>query len=177
MNKNIISNCCNFYPIKGFIGRYEINILGQVRTLKFNRIMMTRKKHDGYLAIRLGNPSKQYFIHKLLAEIFIPNPLNYPCVNHKDGIKSNNNIENLEWCTRSQNTKHAYKTGLLKSWNKGRSGIYSKETLNKMSLSHRGKYSRKHIDRLAAQRRGTHLSESHKRNISEGQMRRYHGIT
>ena len=51
-------------------------------------------------------------VHRVIAETFIPNPNNLPCVNHKDGNKLNNSIDNLEWCTYSENTIHAYQTGL-----------------------------------------------------------------
>src|SRR5690606_18439370 len=52
-------------------------------------------------------------IHRILAQVFIPNPNNYKCVNHIDGDKQNNDLKNLEWCTGSQNTQHAHKTGLV----------------------------------------------------------------
>ena len=51
-------------------------------------------------------------VHRVIAETFIPNPNNLPCVNHKDGNKLNNSIDNLEWCTHSENVFHAYQTGL-----------------------------------------------------------------
>lgn len=71
---------------------------------------------QNYYAVKLyKNKSKKNIpIHKLVAKTFIENPENKPCVNHKDGNKLNNNVENLEWCTHSENTKHAYNMGLEK---------------------------------------------------------------
>lgn len=66
----------------------------------------------GYHEIILNG--KPYRVHRLVAEAFIPNPNNLPCVNHKDGNKKNNCVENLEWVTYSENTIHSFKTGLQK---------------------------------------------------------------
>lgn len=74
------------------------------------------KDKDGYLCVSLMNNGKQktYKIHRLIAETFIPNPNNLPCVNHKDGNKQNNCVSNLEWCSYSWNNKHAYANNLKK---------------------------------------------------------------
>lgn len=71
---------------------------------------------DGYLKVNLYKDGKgsSKRIHRLVAEAFIPNPDNKPDVNHKDGNKHNNNVENLEWVTKSENMIHAYETGLNK---------------------------------------------------------------
>ena len=71
----------------------------------------------GYLVAHLSkdNKAKNILVHRLVAESFIPNPNKYPCVNHIDGNKQNNNINNLEWCTHSENDLHAYKIGLRKA--------------------------------------------------------------
>lgn len=66
--------------------------------------------HCGYRHTILNR--KNHNVHRVIAETFIPNPNNLPCVNHKDGNKLNNSVDNLEWCTYSENTTHAYKTGL-----------------------------------------------------------------
>jgi hypothetical protein len=66
--------------------------------------------HCGYRHVILNHKNKN--VHRVIAETFIPNPNNLPCVNHKDGNKTNNSVENLEWCTHSENTLHSFKNGL-----------------------------------------------------------------
>jgi len=71
-------------------------------------------KNSGYKTLILysGNVAKNKMIHRLVASAFIPNPENKKEVNHKDGNKLNNNVENLEWCTPSENQYHSHRTGL-----------------------------------------------------------------
>ena len=106
--------------INGF-SNYMVNQYGDI--ININRNNKLKRSHItkyGYRRITLCNNYhvKHYFIHRLIAEYFIPNKHNYPCVNHIDGNKLNNSIENLEWCNHSKNNKHAYLLGL----NKKRSG-------------------------------------------------------
>lgn len=63
--------------------------------------------------VKEGNVRKNKRIHRLLAEAYIPNPLNKTHVNHKDGVKTNNHLSNLEWCTPQENAQHAADTGLF----------------------------------------------------------------
>ena len=73
--------------------------------------MPTKRKDTGYYVVFDGNESVRR-IHRMVAETFLDNPNNLTDVNHKDGDKSHNSVDNLEWCDRRDNIKHAYDTGL-----------------------------------------------------------------
>lgn len=85
---------------------------------KHGDIMQGGVDRCGYRHVILNRKHKN--VHRLIAETLVPNPNDLPCVNHKDGNKLNNSVGNLEWCTHSENTIHAYKTGLQKSNGKGK---------------------------------------------------------
>lgn len=118
--------------IQGFEGIYQVSNLGRVRNvLFFNggrdkkdprckkevRILTPKKKKDGYLEVHLSSGKKDFYpvVHRLVAAAFIPNPNNLPQVNHKDENKSNNCVDNLEWCTGKYNLE--YGTGRSRSHN------------------------------------------------------------
>ena len=86
---------------------------GSYRTLKEKNIKCSTRK-NGYLYVNLYNEAicKKYNVHRLVAMLFLPNPDNLPQVNHIDGNKTNNNSNNLEWCSQSHNMKEAYRLGL-----------------------------------------------------------------
>jgi len=71
-----------------------------------------REVSGGYISAHLRS-GKDYKVHRLVAKTFIPNPDNLPQVNHKDGNKKNNHVDNLEWISRSGNIRHAYDNGLI----------------------------------------------------------------
>jgi hypothetical protein len=95
---------------------YEISSKGRIKSLKGKepRILNPSNDGDGYLMVLICKEGIRYprRIHRLVAEAYIPNPDNKPCVNHKNGIKMDNRIENLEWVTTQENTQHAWKNGL-----------------------------------------------------------------
>lgn len=109
--------------LRGYEGLYLIDSLGNVvscprqqgaRFVNQYKILGTKTNKFGYKEVALSKDgkTKTVLLHRLIAMHFVDNPDNLPCVNHKNGIKVDNRIENLEWCTRSQNTKHAYNNNL-----------------------------------------------------------------
>lgn len=97
--------------------QYAITDEGKVISLRYNQELKGVKVPNGYLHIQLhmeDGRTKQFGIHRLVAEHFLPNPYHYTQVNHKDGNKENNNVSNLEWCTASYNIQHALKNNLCK---------------------------------------------------------------
>jgi hypothetical protein len=92
---------------------YQISNHARIKSFKNNqeKILKGFIQNTGYLTVVLDN--KKYSIHRLVAEAFIPKAKNKDYVNHKDGNKLNNNLDNLEWCTLKENIQHAFKTGLM----------------------------------------------------------------
>lgn len=98
--------------IINYEGLYQINEEGQIKNLATNKILKNRIGKRGYCEVMLykNKSTKQFKVHRLIAETFIPNPNDYPCVNHKDENKLNNNINNLEWCTHKYNVNYGTRT-------------------------------------------------------------------
>lgn len=119
--------------IKGYEGLYQVSNMGRIKSLERNVISYNRwgiyertvkskivngGKRGGYKGVILydNKNHKSCLVHRLVAEAFISNPKNKPEVNHKNGIKTDNRVQNLEWVTSQENIKHAWSTGLTKSF-------------------------------------------------------------
>ena len=99
--------------IKGYEGLYQVSNTGKVKSLNYSKtgkegILKSCKNSAGYLILELfkNGIGKCHAIHRLVAEAFIPNIDNLPCINHKDENKENNYVENLEWITYKENANH-----------------------------------------------------------------------
>jgi hypothetical protein len=137
-------------PIVGYDGRYLVSSIGRIKSSeviiterttsgKRNNIKgILLKTSKGRLYYQIGLTKeyirKTFYVHRIVAKAFIFNPKNKPCINHIDGDKLNNRVENLEWCTRSENTIHAYRTHLFPDFhnvgsNSGRSKLSEESAL------------------------------------------------
>ena len=101
--------------IEGFEGRYAVNKKGEVLSLLRGRIMKTNssQRYERTCLRDSNNKKRMVSIHRAVAIAFIPNPLNKPAVNHKNGNRLDNNVDNLEWVTYRENSQHAVDTGLM----------------------------------------------------------------
>lgn len=112
--------------VRDYEGQYQISNFGRVKSLRrkvkntkysFREIPEKILKYfisgSGYPTVSLlsSQKKKNFSIHRLVAEAFIPNPEDKPCVNHKNSIRDDNSVSNLEWCTHSENILHGYKDG------------------------------------------------------------------
>lgn len=149
--------------IEGYEGKYQVSNLGRVKSLKRKcnvlngyrtvneKILNLNKNRYGYVTVNLSknNKNKICTIHRLVATAFIPNPENKPQVNHIDGNKTNNIVENLEWVSKEENMQHAVNTGLLK---------FTEERNHKISLALKDK----------------NKTQAHKENMSKSMKGKKH---
>lgn len=124
----------------GFEGFYQVSDMGRVKRLKRNhsnnqyktdRIMSPRTSNNGYknISFTINRHVKSFSVHRLVALHFISNPDNKPQINHKNAIKTDNRVGNLEWCTAKENMTHAHANGLVKPNKSGASDYRSHQVI------------------------------------------------
>ena len=155
-------------PIKEFEGYYEVSNMGRVRSLNYKRtgkekILKNIGDYKGYLEIVLtkNGKQKQFKVHRLVAEAFIPNPENKPCIDHINTVKSDNRVENLRWVTYKENSNNEKTLEKFKGENHHFFGKHhTEETKQKMSEVQKGENNPMY---------GKHHTEETKKKMSEAQ--------
>ena len=146
--------------IPEYEGLYQVSNLGRVRSIKRKIFIKPTVDPGGYWKVCLTNHNhkwRQYAIHRLVASAFIPNPTGFPAVNHKDECKSNNCVDNLEWCTQAYNNRYSKSGKPL-----------SAETKKKISESNKGRIKPPEERRkLSESLKGHIVAEESRRKISE----------
>ena len=123
--------------IEGYEGKYQVSNFGQVKSMIGQEKVLHPKKHrTGHLQIGLHKDKKRktMYIHRLVAQAFIPNPDNLPCVNHKDENPNNNNVDNLEWCTQKYNCNYGTRVDRIMETKKQQYKKIYKYSFNEYSI-------------------------------------------
>ena len=123
--------------IEGYEGKYQVSNLGRVKSMIGQEKVLHPKKHrNGHLQIGLHKDKKRktMYIHRLVAQAFIPKPDNLPCVNHKDENPNNNNVDNLEWCTQKYNCNYGTRVDRIMETKKQQYKKIYKYSFNEYSI-------------------------------------------
>ena len=113
-------------PVRGYEGKYSVSSYGLVRNEKTGKSTLGRRSGHGYRKITFYEDNKPIgtaYVHRLVADAFLDPVAGTSEVNHKDGNREHNHVDNLEWVTSSGNTDHAVDTGALVPWNNARKPI------------------------------------------------------
>ena len=162
--------------IPGYEGLYKVSNTGKIFSVLTNRELSVIQKKDGYTCISLcdkDHNKKQYRIHQLVAKAFIPNPNNLPMINHKNEIKNDNRVENLEWCTAQHNASYGTCperiSEKLKGVPKSKEAIEKRRITMKEKLSNMTKEERQAMfGRTISEERKKQMSiERRKENLSQ----------
>ena len=149
---------------------YVITKNGEIINNHNNRILKPQPNGKGYLRVMIGK--KRYFVHRLVAQTFIPNPDNKLQVNHKDGNKHNNCVDNLEWVTNQENRNHAVENNLhIYGENCSYAKLNSQQVLEILELLKENKYTLAEIGSMFGVNRTT-ISDI-KNNRTWKQLKRY----
>lgn len=170
-------------PVVGHEGKFEVSNLGRVKSLshevrhwcgrmipKPERIVTASRHSGGYRVVCLGDGRKSY-VHRLVAEAFIGQAATGQDVNHIDGDKSNNSLENLEYCNRLHNVRHAIATGLQDNAGEG-NGMH-RFTAEQISAAHQLMYRGATYVEVA---NAFGMSASHAESIAKGRCWRHLGL-
>ena len=170
-----------------YVGLYQVSNRGRIKRLESQIIDSLGRRRTIpeklrvpvcvhvylYCAMYKENVEKREAVHRLVATAFIKNPEGKPCVNHINGVKSDNRVENHEWCTHSENNLHAFSTGLSRPYERKGSknpmfGKHHNESAKrKIGLSHLGsRHSDETRRKMSLSQKGKKFTEEHKEKIS-----------
>lgn len=156
--------------IKGYEGLYQVSDKGRVWSVRKQKIIKASENSCGYMKITLiakNGKKKEERIHRLVAIAFIPNPNNYPQVNHKDEDKTNNCVENLEWCTARYNTLYSSYKGSGENNGMKNPEVRQRHLLICQSEEHREKSRQGTLKRNAERPYNERLTEAGRKGLSE----------
>jgi hypothetical protein len=168
-------------------GKYKISNKGNFISFKpknrvkhpYGYLIKLNQDIHGYIYVvtRMNGKHILFKVHRLVAKYFIPNPKNKPCVNHIDGVKNNNNVNNLEWVTYSENSIHAYRTGLKigKSYMKGLFGKDNPTSIKVRQLTLDGKLIKIH-NGISEASRIINGCPSHIVKVCKGKLNKHKGF-
>ena len=163
--------------------KYEVNNVGDVRNIKTGKMLNKIVDKKGYVryTLRCDDKCVSRFAHRLVAEAFIPNPDNLPQINHKDEVKTNNEVSNLEWCTQSYNNHYGTRqeriTEKLRAMGGAMNGKHhSEEAKRKIGDAQLGEknhmYGKKHSPETIALMKEVHTGHLHKPETIEKMSRK-----